>query len=373
MKIIFVIDSLANSGTERSLLDIISNFSQNTQVILIYLQAPHTLKSDYNKAGIQTVWLNENRNINFINNVFLLKSIIKKEQPNLIVSSLYKSNILSRFTCLFTNTKLIGTFVSDSYSKLRSTDYSLKQKIGFFIIKQFDKITATIPIAYISNSNSIKISNCKHLQIPKNKVKVIYRGRDTIKIVEWERPINNSKFVFIITARVLKTKGYKELIEAFSIVKKTNENIVLEIYGDGNYFENLKQLATKLGVNNSIYFKGNQLNGWQHLYQANCFIFPSWYEGLSGALIEASISGIPIIASNIAMNLEVVKCSKNAVLHNVRDVDSIVECMNKIITDYPAFVLQKTISRDAAINKFDIKKIAVKYEDFFTALNTKNQ
>ncbi len=371
MKIIFVIDSLTNSGTERSLLDIISNFSSKTQAILIYLQPPHSLKKDFDNASIKTIWLNEKKQQNFISDLFLLNKIIRREQPNFVVSSLYKSNILSRISCLLTNTKLIGTFVSDSYSKLRFNNYSLKQKVGFFIVKQFDLITSKIPIAVISNSHSVKISNCKHLAISKSIVKVIYRGRNIEQIKEWEEPTSNSKFVFLITARILKTKGFKELIEAFSMAKKSYPHIILEIYGDGNYEENIKQLAMQLGVTNSIYFKGNQLNAWQYLYQANCFIFPSWYEGLSGALIEAAITGIPIIASDIPMNVEVIRCNKNVLMHSIKNVESIADCMKKIIENYPSFVEQKKVSRDAAIDKFDIIKIAAKYEDYFMTLSNK--
>ena len=208
MKIIFVVDSLANSGTERSLLDIISNFSDSTQAILIYLQPPHYLKINFDETGIKIIWLNKNKKQNFISDLFLLNKIIKKEQPNFVVSSLYKSNILSRISCLLTNTKLIGTFVSDSYSKLRFNNYSLKQKIGFFIVKQFDTLTSKIPIAFISNSHSVKISNSKYLAIPKGIVKVIYRGRDTQQIKQWQPPKNNSMFTFIIVSRILKTKRF---------------------------------------------------------------------------------------------------------------------------------------------------------------------
>jgi glycosyltransferase involved in cell wall biosynthesis len=371
MKIIFVIDSLANSGTERSLLDILSHFSINTKAILVYLQPPHLLKNNFDNAGIKTIWLNENKKQNFVSNLFLLNKIIRAEQPDFVVSSLYKSNILSRFSCLLTKTKLIGTFVSDSYSKLRFSNYNLKQKIGFFFIKQFDKITATIPIAFISNSHSVKISNCKHLQIAKSKVKVIYRGRDTEQIVRWNQPIDNSKFVFIIISRVLKTKGFDELIAAFSIAKKTYSNIILEIYGDGNYAESIKKLSTQLGLTNSILFKGNQPNAWQYLYNANCFIFPSWYEGLSGALIEATVSGIPIIASNIPMNIEVIKSCKTVLLHQVKDTQSIIDCMTTIIENYNEYVAHSTSARKIATEKFDISMIARKYEDFFVSLSNK--
>lgn len=371
MKIIFVIDSLANSGSERSLLDIISNFSQNTQAILVYLQPPHSLKNEFSKASIRTIWLNENKKKGFVTNLFLLNRIIKQEQPDFVVSSLYKSNILSRFSCLLTKTKLIGTFVSDSYSKLRFHNYTLKQKVGFTIIKQFDKLTATIPIGFISNSHSVKVSNCKHLAIQKNKVKVIYRGRNTEQILKWNQPLNNSKFVFIMISRVLKTKGFEELIKAFSIVSKSYPNTTLEVYGDGPFLESAKKMCAQMGLSNSVFFKGNQLNAWKHLYNVNCFIFPSWYEGLSGALIEATIAGIPTIASNIPMNIEVIKNCKTALTHQVKDVKSLVDSMTTMVTNYRDFVAHTGSTREIAIDKFDIKKIATKYEEYFKALSIK--
>jgi glycosyltransferase involved in cell wall biosynthesis len=371
MKIIFVVDSLANSGTERSLLDIISSFSERTQATLVYLQQPHLLRSEFDSAHIKTICLNEKKDRGFITNLLLLNKIIEKEQPDFVVSSLYKSNILARFSCLITRKKLIGTFVSDSYSKLRFENYSFKQKMGLTVIKQFDKLTAAIPVAYISNSNSIKISNCKHLSIQKNKVKVIYRGRNTEQIVEWNHSTNNSKFVFIVVSRVLKTKGYKELINAFSIVNKSYPNCILEVYGDGCFLEDAKELSVLLGLANSIFFKGNQPNAWKYLYNANCFIFPSWYEGLSGALIEATVSGIPIIASDIPMNIEVIKKCKTVLLHQVKNIQSIVDCMTKMIENYNEYVSHTTTTRQIAIEKFDIRMIAKKYEDFFVSLSNK--
>ncbi len=371
MKIIFVIDSLANSGTERSLLDIISNFSQNTQAILIYLQPPHLLRKEFDKTSIKTICLSERKRKFFINNLFLLVKIIKQEKPDFVVSSLYKSNILSRFSCLITRTKLVGTFVSDSYSKLRFHNYTLKQKIGFIIIKQFDKLTSTIPIGFISNSHSVKISNCNHLAIQKNKVKVIYRGRSIEQILRWNQPLNNSKFVFIIISRVLKTKGFEELIKAFSIVSRSNPNIIIEVYGDGSFLENAKKMCAQMELSNLIFFKGNQVNAWKNLYKANCFIFPSWYEGISGALIEATITGIPTIASNIPMNIEVIKNCKTALTHQVKDVKSIVDSMTIMITNYKDFVAHTASTRELAIEKFEIKKIATKYEEYFKTLTVK--
>lgn len=365
MKVFFVIDSLANAGTEKSLLDIVSHFSSKINATVFYIHKPETLKQQYYNAGIDTIKIAENST--FFSNAVSLINFLKKEKPDVVVSSLFKSNILCRICCLITRKKLIGTFVSDSYSKMRTKEYSIKKKIGHTFFWQIDKITSIIPLKYISNSSSIKLSNCKALQINKEKVKVIYRGRDSDRIHQWKKPVND-QFIFIIIARILKTKGFDELFEALSIILKEHRNIQLHIYGDGNYEGSLKAKIQKLDFSDKVIFKGNIINAHQYLLTANCFVFPSWYEGLSGALIEAAISGIPIIASNISMNKEVINSLPTAIMHKVKNAESLAQCMQEMINNYHEYSKNTIITRSKAIEKFDIKNISLKYENFLLSI-----
>ena len=52
MKVFFTLDSLANAGTEKSTLDILSHFSKDVEVKVIYFYPGSDLKADYEKAGI---------------------------------------------------------------------------------------------------------------------------------------------------------------------------------------------------------------------------------------------------------------------------------------------------------------------------------
>lgn len=365
MKIFFVIDSLANAGTEKSLLDIISNFSDNITCKVLYIHKPETLLQQYIQAGIQIQKISDSST--FLKSEISLKKIIRTEQPDIIVSSLYKSNILCRIVCVQTKTKLVGTFVSDSYNRVRFESYSFKQKIGQVLYKSLDKLTSFIPKYYISNSSSIRLSNCRTLNIKKKKVKVIHRGRNTQKVSEWKKP-GNGVFTFIIIARVLQTKGYEELIYAFNNVYKKYKDVHLHIYGDGNYVNVLKMKIEEFGLTQNVYLNGNILNACQYLSTANCFVFPSWFEGLSGALIEAAISGIPIIASNISVNKEVINGLSTAIMHKVQNAESLAECMFEMIKNYEEYSKNTTIARLKAIEKFDIKNIAQKYEDFLLSI-----
>lgn len=366
MKVAFVIDSLANSGTEKSLLYILPKISSKIQISIYYLHKPNSLEKDFLNAGIKTKQLTKSNSL--IKNYIALKMIIKSEKPTIIVSSLYKSNILCRLATFKSTTKLVGTFVSDNYNKARMQELNFKQKFGLNFYKLIDAITSFIPIKYISNSKSIKYSNCNFLKINKNKVKVIYRGRDSELIHPWIRPKNNNNFVLCIMARLLKTKGYKELIEAIYITKKKYKNITLHIYGDGNYKNEIKELITKFDLQENIILEGNISNPYLLLNKANCFIFSSWYEGLSGALIEAAISGIPIITSNIIMNKEVVNNLQNTIFHKVKDKNSIAICIEEMIKNYEKYASYSTLARQKSIEKFDINIIAKQFETFLKSI-----
>jgi len=261
-----------------------------------------------------------------------------------------------------TGTKLIGTFVSDSYSRRRSDSFSFKRKLGAAYYFWLDRLTSGIPIAWISNSESIKKSNCAALKIREDKVRVIYRGRRTDQFRERGTPDFGGVFRFAIVARLFETKGFVELVDAFSGVAKIHPNIQLDIYGEGPFRNRLKALIETNGFQNKIILHGNVKNAWLKLYEANCFVFPSWYEGFSGALVEAMMTGIPIIASDIPMNLEAVTDKRTALVHSVKDTGDLQDKMLQMVESYPTMLVLGENARKESFERFDMKNIARQYE-----------
>src|SRR5215470_16845727 len=125
MKVFFTLETLNNAGTEKSTLDILKHFSNETDARVIYFYKGHELKESYERAGIPLVFVDLEGN-SFFKGVAALKKMIREERPDIIVSSIYRANIISRIACWQTKTRLVGTFVSDSYGKLRQQE--LKQK-----------------------------------------------------------------------------------------------------------------------------------------------------------------------------------------------------------------------------------------------------
>ncbi|MCH7412393.1 glycosyltransferase [Belliella sp. R4-6] len=367
MKILFIQDTLINAGAEKSLLQILPFFSKEIDFKVVYLYPRHDLRKEYLSAGIPLEFLDLEGKYDFWKGYFRLKKLVEKEQPDLLVSSLLRSNLLCRLLSRFSGIPLIGTFVNDSYSEHRLAAKKGTQLWKFKFFWSLDRMTAGIPKLYISNSRYIAESHVRTLGVPLSKSIVVYRGR-AVPMQVWESR-QGDVFRFISYGRLLQVKGFGELIEAFGKVNEKYPKSSLVIYGEGNQRSELEKLIEQLGLKDKVSLPGVISNVTEKLFDADCFVFPSWYEGFSGALVEAMMSGIPIIASDIPMNLEAVKADQSALVYPVKDVGVLAAKMMEAIAEPDKMKKLGQLAREEATQSFEISKIAQEYEkvlkDFF--------
>ena len=362
MKVLFAIDSLQQGGAEQSIAHIIRHFSKEIQVSILYFYPKADLLPTYQELGCTIIGLNLQGKYDWSKGISGMKKTVQDIKPDIVVTSLYRSNIISRIACKQLGIKLVGTFVDDSYNIERKKTFKGLGQIKYYSTWFLDRVTSFIPTLWIANSKFIGESNATHLGISTSKIKVVYRGRNSDDFPQWKKP-NSEIFTFVSIGRLYEKKGFPELIEAFGTVAKNNANAKLIIYGEGSYRPQLEKQIAKLKLNNQIVLAGNIPNAWQKMYEAHCFVFPSRFEGFSGALVEAMMTGIPIISSDIPMNLEAVENGKTALIHKLKDVSDIENKMQEMISNYPEMQEMGKRARQTAIEKFDIKNIAQQYED----------
>ncbi|MCR9082279.1 MAG: glycosyltransferase, partial [Cyclobacteriaceae bacterium] len=177
MKIIFTQDALVNAGAERSHLEILSRFSEEVDVGFVYFYPKHDLKEAYERAGIRLFFLDIPESYHFVLAVRKFVKLIRHEKPDLLVSSLWRADIITRIASWITGVPLVGTLVNDSYAPIAWTD---KKGIKYKIVYWLDRWTAGIPIHWIANAKALADSHVKTLGIDRKKISVIYRGRPVI-------------------------------------------------------------------------------------------------------------------------------------------------------------------------------------------------
>ena len=362
MKVLFTIDTLQQGGAEQSIANIIKHFSEEVEVTVLYFYTKSDLLPIYQKLNCKIISLGLTGKYEWRKAISEMKKVLHDVQPDIVVSSLYRSNIISRIACRSCGVKLAGTFVDDSYSRERRATFKGIGLLKYQFTWMLDRLTAFIPVVWISNSRYIGESNAKKLGIATSKINVVYRGRDSSVFKEWVAPETES-FRFVCIGRLYEKKGYPELLQAFIKLHATYPNVQLEILGEGDYRAEMEKTIRDAKLQNSVKLLGNVPNAWQRMYESHCFVFPSRFEGFSGALVEAMMTGIPIIASDIPMNTEAVSNGETALVHRLKDVNDLYEKMLQMIENYENMKTMGVRARKTAFERFDIKVIAHQYEN----------
>lgn len=106
------------------------------------------------------------------------------------------------------------------------------------------------------------------------------------------------KFVVAHVGRFDPVKNHAFLLDVFLEVKRINSQAVLLLVGKGNLKSELQEAAAHLGIGDDVKFLGSRPDVHEMLQAADVFCFPSLYEGLGIAAIEAQASGLPTIISD---------------------------------------------------------------------------
>lgn len=371
MKVIFIIDSLEGYGAEKSIVEIALRM-QHVTPVFINLYGVGNLTSKLENKGISVYSLNIAKTYGFKEAVNKIVPIIEKEKPEIIHSTLYRADLISRkLKSIFSDIILVGSFVSNSYGLNRYRHLSTLSKLKLFSTQLKDRSTAGKVDYFLCNSNAIKNSNVKALNVDRNKVQVIYRGRclEDFNVSTEVKPslreeLNwNDEKVFLNVGRLNKGKGQIDLLKAFKNINAENPDTLLIIAGEGSLRSELERIILDYRLEKKVFLLGYREDIPSLLKMADFFVFPTYYEGLPGSLVEAIISKTPAIVSDIPENRECFP-GDEALFFPPGDIVELSSQMKQAVEmeDWESRTNTAAIN---AFEKFDIQRISEDYENFY--------
>lgn len=108
----------------------------------------------------------------------------------------------------------------------------------------------------------------------------------------------NDQTVYVHVGRFHPAKNHDFLLRVFSKIHARNSNTVLLLLGDGELRTSIEKQIQELGLQNAVHLPGGSSEVHKWLQAADCFLFPSLWEGLGIVAVEAQASGLPCICSN---------------------------------------------------------------------------
>jgi len=295
-------------------------------------------------------------------NLQLLLSLYKKYKllkPDIVLHNAVKPNIYGAIICrwlkipVINNISGLGTiFLSDNFtSKIGKLLYRFSQK--------------KVKIIFFQNPTDLLLFKKKNLVRTNQAFLLPGSGVDLNRFVPVRNERDDNIIRFCYVGRLLKDKGIYELIDAIRVIKSKNLNcefyIMGELYEQNPTAIKKKQLDTWIDEK-LIIFLGKTDNVENELFKFDCIVLPSYREGLSRVLLEASAMAIPCITTNVPGCIDVIEHQKNGLICEVKNSEDLALQIER----FTNFSKEKrnemgAYGRKKVVAEFDEKIVIEKY------------
>lgn len=228
------------------------------------------------------------------------------------------------------------------------------------------KKMATNYVACTNDAGKFLFSKC-YFTIISNAINIEKFSFSKSKRDEIRKRYNlNNKIVVGHVGRLSYEKNHNFMIEILYELKKINNDVILMLIGSGEEEINIREKINKLGLTNDVKFIGD-VNNPEDYYQAmDVFLFPSFYEGLGIAAIEAQISGLPVVCNKkLPSDLNV---TKSVIRLELKDYPQ--NWANMILK--ASKLTRKDNTQILKNSNFNIQKETIKLENLYERLMEKN-
>jgi glycosyltransferase involved in cell wall biosynthesis len=208
-----------------------------------------------------------------------------------------------------------------------------------------DAVTAHLGTdAFHAVSEHVKAHAVRTLRVRPERITVIPRGRSRERL-GWPSPerreasraalgIADGAPVVVNVGRQEYQKGHTHLLNALPHVLATHPDCYTLIAGrEGTMTPALRGQVERLGLAERVRFLGHLPSIADVLTAGDVFVFPSLYEGMPGAMIEAMALGLPIVANDIGPVREIVEPEGNAELVNASNPEALADAISKVLVD----------------------------------------
>jgi len=172
--------------------------------------------------------------------------------------------------------------------------------------------------------------------------------------------------------RLTPVKDQKTLLQAFARVRADNlqvgDRLRLLIVGDGPLRSMLEQMIEQLSLQEVVWLSGDRNDVPELLQAMDIFVLPSLGEGISNTVLEAMASGLPVVASAVGGNVELVEEGFNGALVPAGDPVALANAIGTLSKNAQERARQGANARHFVCRQFDWDRTVDKYMSVYDEL-----
>ncbi len=217
-------------------------------------------------------------------------------------------------------------------------------------------------------SEQLRIDLVKHVRLTNGRVQVIYNGVDLGRFASTDRArarallgVGQARTVVGSVGRLAAVKNYKLLVRAIAGIP----DVDLVLIGDGPQRADIEAAAAAAGVSERVRLLGHREDVAELLPGLDVFVLPSLSEGMSNTLLEAMACGLPVVASRVGGNVELVGDGVNGMLFPSEDAEALSVALRSLCGDTGLRAAMGAQGKQRATEQFGIDAMIDRYESIY--------
>lgn len=228
----------------------------------------------------------------------------------------------------------------------------------------------------VGNSNGV-VDFYRELGVPNDKLVCIPNGIDlpeadpdsTVRAeLLQELKLPSDAFIAGFIGRLARQKRVEDLIWAVETLRQIRARLHLVLIGDGPERERLKEFSRNIHCTEHVHFLGHRDDAARLLPAMNAFCLASSFEGMSNSLMEAMAGSLPVVASDIPPNRELVIPNETGFLCKLADSVGYMQYLRRLIDEPGLGELFGAAGRERIRTEFGIQKMIDRYASLYRQL-----
>jgi glycosyltransferase involved in cell wall biosynthesis len=361
--VLYLIDSLAAGGAERSLAALAPAYAERGLRLTVgYLHERPGVRAELEAAGAAVRPLDGPLGI--AGAVRRARRLLAATRPDLVHTTLFEADLVGRVAA--GHVPVVSSLVNDAYGATQAGAPGLRRwKLG--AARLLDAASARRVVRFHAISGHVAELMATRLRVPRERIEVVPRGRDPVALgtrsaarreaARAALGLGAGTPLLLAAARHEHQKGLDVLLAAFPAVAEGAPGARLAVAGrDGNQTPRLRAAAERTGRGGSVDFLGPRSDVAELLCAADVFVVPSRWEGFGSVLLEAMALEAPIVASDLPAVREVVG-DDTALLVPPDRPDALAAAVAAVVAD-PAGAARRTgRARERFLARYTIDRV----------------
>lgn len=371
LRLLEVITGLARGGAETQMVALALGLrARGWNVRVVSLLQPEAFVEELEGAGIPVVSLGMRRGQPSPQAVLRLAALFRRWRPHVVHSHMIHANLLARVArALAPVPVLISTAqntleVGRSFKTERSTH--LAYRLTDFLA---DMTTQVAKEGYERFLRGGAARPDKLVYLPNGVDTHRFAPRPEVRQAKRQELGLGEEFVWLAVGRLEEAKDYPTLLRAFARVGERHPQTRLLVVGAGSLEEQVKRLASELGLGESVRFLGLRTDIPELMNAADAYVMSSAWEGMPMVLLEAHASGLPIVATDVGANRDVVRDGETGFLVPPKAPEVLAAAMERVMALGPGERGRMgSRGRDWVETHFALDRILDRWEELYLNL-----